>query len=125
MNDSLEPLCPNGPERPQGSTSSTFPAAPSPELPALGADASSVATEAPPWGRKSPLKVIRAKCLDCCAGSAHEVKWCPATKCPAWYHRFGRPPATVARKSPELMDKDEVKRLGKLWTGKCPASSIT
>lgn len=94
--------------------SSPLPAVPSPEPSAQSAEPSNVLTEAPPWGTKSPLKVIRAKCLDCCAGSAHEVRLCPATKCPAWYHRFGRPPATVARLTPHLLDKAEVIRLGKL-----------
>jgi len=29
--------------------------------------------------RMSPMEVIRAKCLDCCAGSSNEVRWCVAT----------------------------------------------
>ena len=39
-----------------------------------------------------PLKTIRAKCLDCCAGSAHEVRECPSTNCPLWSYRMGRNP---------------------------------
>ena len=40
-----------------------------------------------------PLKAIRVKCLDCMAGSAHEVKMCPVTGCPLHPYRFGHNPA--------------------------------
>lgn len=36
-----------------------------------------------------PLKVIRAKCLDCCGGSAKEVRLCTAKDCPLYLYRFG------------------------------------
>ena len=39
---------------------------------------------------KSPLKAIRAKCLDCCCGQASEVKNCPSKRCPLWEYRFGK-----------------------------------
>lgn len=32
---------------------------------------------------------IRAKCLDCCCGSAPEVRCCPVTTCPLWVFRMG------------------------------------
>lgn len=38
----------------------------------------------------TPLKAIRAKCLDCCCGSTHEVKLCPADDCPLHEYRFGK-----------------------------------
>jgi hypothetical protein len=38
------------------------------------------------------LKVIRAKCLDCCAGSQSEVRKCIATGCPNWPYRMGANP---------------------------------
>lgn len=41
---------------------------------------------------KSPTKAIRAKCLDCCCGSAHEVKHCTATDCVLYPFRFGKNP---------------------------------
>ena len=37
---------------------------------------------------KSPLKAIRAKCLDCCCGQASEVKNCPSKRFPLWEYRF-------------------------------------
>jgi hypothetical protein len=38
----------------------------------------------------APLPAIRAECLNCCNGSAHEVSRCPSTTCPLWPLRFGR-----------------------------------
>ena len=42
--------------------------------------------------RMSPLKALRARCLDCCVGSAHEVSLCAAVKCPSWPFRLGTNP---------------------------------
>ncbi len=38
----------------------------------------------------SPLKAIRAKCLDCCCGSASEVKLCTMKDCDLYPFRFGK-----------------------------------
>ena len=40
----------------------------------------------------SPLRAIRARCLDCCAGQVSEIRLCEAVKCPAWPFRAGRHP---------------------------------
>lgn len=40
----------------------------------------------------TPRKAIRAKCLDCCCGSANEVRLCTAESCPLYPHRFGKRP---------------------------------
>jgi hypothetical protein len=40
----------------------------------------------------SPMAVIRAKCLDCCAGSSEEVRKCVALSCPSWPYRTGKNP---------------------------------
>lgn len=40
----------------------------------------------------TPMKAIRAKCLDCSCGSANEVKLCPITACPLFPYRFGKNP---------------------------------
>lgn len=40
----------------------------------------------------TPLKAIRASCLDCSAGSYGEVRNCPSTDCGLWPYRFGRNP---------------------------------
>ena len=40
----------------------------------------------------SPVKAIRAKCLDCCCDNANEVRLCPATTCPLYPFRMGHNP---------------------------------
>lgn len=49
-------------------------------------------------------KSIRACCLDCCLGSAGEVRHCPAESCSLWPWRFGQRPETrgLARRSDGL-----------------------
>ena len=42
--------------------------------------------------KKSPLKAIREKCVDCCGGSVYEVKLCQVTKCTLHPFRFGKNP---------------------------------
>lgn len=41
----------------------------------------------------TPMKAIRAKCLDCCCGQPSEVRKCPATDCPLFRYRFGKNPS--------------------------------
>jgi len=48
----------------------------------------------------TPLKAMRATCLDCCCGSAKAVAYCPcdgehSTRCEAWPFRFGFRPENV------------------------------
>lgn len=44
-------------------------------------------------GKKvTPMRAIRAKCLDCMLGSAQEVALCPSRSCPLWGFRFGKNP---------------------------------
>lgn len=40
----------------------------------------------------TPTEAIRAKCLDCCAGSASEVRRCVSVDCPLWPFRIGNNP---------------------------------
>ncbi len=42
--------------------------------------------------RVSPLRALRLKCLDCCNGSATEVRLCTAVDCPSWPFRMGKNP---------------------------------
>ena len=37
----------------------------------------------------TPLRAIRAKCLDCCTGDIQEVRLCPSKRCPLWGYRSG------------------------------------
>jgi hypothetical protein len=45
----------------------------------------------------TPLKSIRAKCLDCSAGQPKEVKLCPHTDCALYIYRFGKNPNRKGR----------------------------
>ena len=47
----------------------------------------------------TPMKAIRHRCLDCCAGSAREVSLCPVHSCSLHPYRFGRRPGTVKREA--------------------------
>lgn len=38
----------------------------------------------------SPIKAIRAHCLDCSGGDASEARKCTATGCPLWPLRMGK-----------------------------------
>ena len=40
----------------------------------------------------TPIKAIRAKCLDCCAGQRKEVHLCHLTDCSLHPYRLGRRP---------------------------------
>ena len=40
----------------------------------------------------TPMKAIRAKCLDCCCGQYKEVELCPCKDCPLYPYRFGKNP---------------------------------
>lgn len=40
----------------------------------------------------TPLRSIRAKCLDCCCNSSFEVRLCPCTDCALHVYRFGKNP---------------------------------
>jgi hypothetical protein len=50
----------------------------------------------------SPLRALRARCLDCCGHQEKEVALCPAVDCPSWPFRMGtdpwRKPASEARR---------------------------
>jgi hypothetical protein len=41
---------------------------------------------------ESPIRAIRAKCLDCSAGVQSEVRKCVAIKCALWPFRMGVSP---------------------------------
>ena len=46
---------------------------------------------------KSPLKAIRAKCLECSGGSSNEVKNCSVSLCELYSFRFGKNPFRTKR----------------------------
>lgn len=40
----------------------------------------------------TPIKAIRAKCLDCCCGQVKEVRLCTAENCALYEYRNGHRP---------------------------------
>lgn len=40
----------------------------------------------------TPIKAIRAKCIDCMCFQPSEVKRCPSTDCPLYIYRMGHRP---------------------------------
>lgn len=42
--------------------------------------------------RLTPIKAIRAKCLDCCAGQVAEVRECAMKTCALHPYRMGKRP---------------------------------
>jgi hypothetical protein len=62
----------------------------------------------------SPIQAIRSHCLDCCAGSAHEVRCCVAMACPSWPFRTGKNPwREVSEGRREAGRRLAAKRLGR------------
>lgn len=41
---------------------------------------------------RTPIKAIRAKCIDCSGGVPKEVRECPIEDCPIYPYRMGRRP---------------------------------
>ena len=58
----------------------------------------------------SPLRAIRAHCLDCCAGSAQEVAKCMALRCPSWPFRMGSNPY---REPPSAEERQAMQERGR------------
>ena len=70
---------------------------------------------------KSPLKAIRQHCLDCCCGSAYEVKNCVIHDCELYPFRMGHNPN---RKSP--LSDEQRKEVGeKLKSSRLEKKSIS
>lgn len=51
--------------------------------------------------KRSPLKAIRLKCLDCSTGSSNEIKLCVIPDCPLYPYRFGKNPYAKKREYTE------------------------
>ena len=61
----------------------------------------------------SPIKAIRAKCLDCSCDSSNEVRMCTITDCPLYPFRFGKNPYRTKREYTEEQRAVMVERLRK------------
>ena len=63
----------------------------------------------------TPMQAIRAKCLDCSAGSSNEVKLCEILDCALHYYRFGKNPNRKGHEAwPSLNDNYSITSCRKL-----------
>jgi hypothetical protein len=70
--------------------------------------------------KQPSLAVIRAKCLDCCAGEASEVRKCVAISCSHWPYRMGTNP--FARR--ELSEEDRQARRERVAAARANRSTV-
>ena len=64
----------------------------------------------------TPLKAIRAKCIDCCGGSKSYVATCGIPDCPLYLYRLGRNPNRKgAGKLSDEQKQAASERLKKVW----------
>ena len=65
----------------------------------------------------TPIKAIRAKCIDCMCGLTHEVKLCPITDCSLWPYRMGHNPNRAGKggKPPIQVRKTEQEDTEERW----------
>ena len=49
----------------------------------------------------SPMKAIRANCIECCGNQVSEVRLCTATECPLYPFRMGKNPYRKKREYTE------------------------
>ena len=60
----------------------------------------------------TPLKAIRAKCLDCCCGQVAEVRRCELEKCPLFPYRLGKRPKEGTDTTPSSLPEKAHKNRG-------------
>ena len=60
---------------------------------------------------KTPIKAIRAKCLDCSGDSRHEVKLCPISGCSLYPYRLGKNPNRIVKSMTEFQKAEIRDRL--------------
>ena len=63
----------------------------------------------------TPLRAIRAKCLDCMGGNAAEVRHCPSEGCPLYHLRMGHNPNLSRR---EMSDAEREAVASRLAAGR-------
>lgn len=55
--------------------------------------------------QRTPIKAIRAKCLDCCNYQPTEVRECKVEKCPLYEYRMGHRPKKVDLPIENILDE--------------------
>ena len=60
--------------------------------------------------RLTPIKSMRAKCLDCTGNQPKEVRLCPCKKCPLWGYRMGvRPEHPRALEANKEVEREKLR----------------
>lgn len=62
--------------------------------------------------RLTPMRAIRQKCLDCCAGQVAEVRRCTVENCPLFPYRFGKRPKEGIYTTPEHLPENTAENRG-------------
>jgi hypothetical protein len=64
--------------------------------------------------KHSPLRAIRAKCLDCSCGKRAEIRRCPVTDCPLYQYRMGKNPyhGLSARRAEGSLSRETGEKVG-------------
>ena len=70
----------------------------------------------------TPVKAIRAKCLDCCCGNTAEVRRCPAVKCTLHPYRMGKRPK-VGGEAPEELSSENTQESPRIFTAETEKES--
>ena len=70
----------------------------------------------------TPIKAIRAKCLDCCCGNTAEVRRCPAVKCTLHPYRMGKRPK-VGGDTPEGANSEDTQESPRIFTAEAKKES--
>ena len=55
--------------------------------------------------RLTPIKAIRAKCLDCCCWNSNEVRLCPVRDCALYPYRMGHNPYINRKGDPHFGER--------------------
>lgn len=58
--------------------------------------------------QRTPMRAIRAKCLDCTNGQVAEVRRCPCIGCPLFVYRFGHRPTEGVSEAIKVEDDKSV-----------------
>ncbi len=66
--------------------------------------------------RLTPMKAIRAKCLDCCCWNPNEVRLCPIRDCALYDYRFGHNPARKGKGNVSGLEKARLTKMNNLST---------
>lgn len=73
---------------------------------------------------KTPIRAIRAKCLDCSGGSTKEVELCVLPGCPLYPYRLGKNPNRRGRTMTEEQRQNAINRLANARENKKSKQSI-